>query len=235
MVKRSTPSRSFDDLFKCSPQSEEGKPVVQKLKDYAATQNFEHLIEKGADRDELLFILSELNNYNPKKNEPHKLPSKEARAYAERIKDTADLIEQIRRRAFYSGALLDSDFCTTLPPSKTLQKFAPGQGVAHFTGNHFRTLPQLLREYARRVESLPRSFEEKWKPFRTALLSQLVSYVKRRTGKYYDKDVAALAGVLLSENRLSAWAIKEFRKRNAASIRMLGPLQVIPILPTRPR
>jgi hypothetical protein len=233
MSRRGGTNSSFDDLFKCSPQGAEGKRVLQKLKDYSVMQNFEHLIERGADREELLFILTELNDYDPTKNEPHKVPSKEARAWAKRITETAHLIEQITKRASY--ARLDSMFSTTLPLPKSFLRFAPNEGVAHFDGNHLRTLPQLLREYARRVESLPHSFEEKWKPFRTALLSQLVSYVKRRTGKCYDKDVAALAAVLLSESRLSAWTIKEFRKRNAASIRMLGPLQVIPILPSRPR
>jgi len=234
MTRPSAPNGgSFNELFKSSPQSADGKCVLQKLKDYSATQNFEHLIERGADREELLFILTELNGYDPKKNEPRRVSSKEARAYAKRIADTADLIEQVRKRARH--APLDSDFRTTLPLPKALLKLAPEQGVAHFTGNHLRTLPQLLREYARRFESLPQSFEEKWKPFKTSLLSQLIWYVKRRTKKYYDNDVSAVASAVLNDDDLTPQAVKQFRTRNAASIRRLGPLQVVPILPRRPR
>lgn len=99
----------------------------------------------------------------------------------------------------------------------------------------FKTLPEVLRGYAERVRKLPAYVEEKWKPARTAALAQLLWYVKNRTGRSYNDDVAALVSVLLNDPHLTVGAIKGFRKRHAVSIRKSGPLSVIPILPRRPR
>lgn len=160
---------------------------------------------------ELLRRLRNISAYDPRR-EPRRYSEKEARAACQSIRKAADLIERLNKR----------------PDSAVLQ--GESWRLTH-------ALPELLRNYARRVQELPKHLQQKWEPFKVALISQLVWYVKDKTGSYYDEEVSALIGAFL-ENRKSkrrgdwtATALKQWRARHASDIAHLGPLAVLPLLP----
>ncbi len=214
------------EILTCSPQSECGKQVLKKLNLYSAKPRFDHLLSKGAVEEELLFRLVQLDSYD-QALEPRKLSSKKAKAIANSIKNMANQIEVLNRSPH--GHLLSDTIDVSrevappelhLPPMKT-----------RFSFREILTWPEALREYADRVRGLPSRIDEKWKPLKAALLSQLVWYVKYRTGKHRQTDVAALVAALWYAGKWSPQALKEWCSSHEPEINKLGPLSVLPISP----
>lgn len=186
--------------------------IFHTLDEYSVTSSLNRLLDyPGVDGNELLRRLRNLGAYNPR-GELRKYSRKRALADCKIIQDAADLIEQLNGR--------------------------PDSAVLHGEPWHLtHRLPEVLRNYARRLGELPYSVQERWEPKKVALISQLVWYVHQRTGKYHDAQVAELIGVFMDNKKSkrrgdwSAEGQKEWRKRHASDIERLGPLLVLPSLP----
>jgi quinol monooxygenase YgiN len=194
--------------------------------------NFDRLVENGAKRDELLWKLDVVWFMSHPSMELHKLRTKDANARANRIEHAANLIEQLND-GWRACSWLPYELQVPVPRDTYPKSGSPS--TVCFSWRHLELLPQALREYADRVRKLPGCVSYKWKPARTAAVSQLIWYVKMRTEHWYDEDVSALLSAVLSDDHLTPQAVKQFRKRNADMISKEGPRITIPLLPRRPR
>lgn len=92
-------------------------------------------------------------------------------------------------------------------------------------------LPQELHEYADRVESLPKYVQEGWEPQKTAVISQLVWYLKKSTRKARYQEAATLLDFFHIPGVWNTTSLKSWCSRHKEEIRQLGPLEIIPVLP----
>jgi hypothetical protein len=209
--------------------SDRHQRVLARLRDYAADQNLENLVRAGADRMELLKRLCVL--YQPP-TELQRLSKREAQSLAQRIRQNADLIESLNSRPDNNPLLEAIHVRREIPLPSGFEKQC---WQISFSYREILCWPEAMREYASRVEVLPRYVQGRWQPIQTAAIAQLVWYVKASTKKDHDEDVSPLIGAVLRDGNYSADALKLWRSRHRTEIGELGPLSILPFLPRRPR
>lgn len=210
--------------------------VLERIRDYAAAQNLRQLVHHGASREELLNRLAILFLYSGSSAtmELHRLPSKRAKSQAQTIRQTANLVASLNRR-LDNGSLLEIiQVRRNAPLPNDLSAFATSWNIA-FSYREILCWPQALREYADRVEALPKTVKIRWKPVQTAAIAQIVWYVKQSTRRDCDVDLAPLIGAVGFDRSWTAANMKKWRTRHRLEIRKLGPLSVLPVLPRPPR
>jgi hypothetical protein len=185
------------------------KRIFECLNRYHCKARFDRLVKLGAKEDELLRRLRALATYSPGR-EPRTPKTRTTRAQAKKIRSAADLMESLNREP-HSALLLESDWKDT------------------------RSLPDKLRRYATRLEQLPKLVDPRWEPIKVALISQLVWYVKQSTGRYRDTEVSALIAALLYSGNWDPESLKQWRTRYKVDISKAGPLEVLPVTPSRSR
>jgi len=217
------------EMTKQHTDSEFYQEVLIRLRDYSVDQNLENLIRAGADRNVLLKRLAVLSRMP---SELQRLNKRDARAYAVRIRQTADLMESLNRRQD-NGPLLDP-----IHAGKEIsfpKGFSKEEWKIVLTNRAILCLPEVLREYAVRVESLPDHVQIGWKPIETAAIAQLIWYVKGSTKKDHYSDVAPLIGAILRDGQWSPGALKQWCYEHRTDIDKLGDLSALPYFPRPPR
>jgi hypothetical protein len=217
------------EMTQSDRSSDRNQQVLARLREYSVQQKFEDLVRAGAEREQLLKRLQVLSN---PPRELQRLSKRTAKSFAQEIRQTADRIEQLNSR-------LDSS-PLHIPMRLRRQIHLPtGFGKAGWevalTYREILCLPEAMREYASRVEKLPNSVEARWKPIQTAVIAQLVWFVKESTKNYHDEKVSALIGAILWDGKFSADALKLWRSRHSKEIDELGPLTIFPYLLRPPR
>jgi hypothetical protein len=213
------------EMTKQHTDSEFYREVLKRLRDYSVDQNLANLIRAGADRNVLLERLAVISRMP---SELQRLNKRDARAHALQIRQTADLMESLNRRPD-NGPLLDPIHAgreISLPKE---------EWKIVLTNRAILCLPEVMREYACRVESLPDYVQIGWKPIKTAAIAQLIWYVKGSTKKDHYHDVAPLIGAFLRDGQWSPRALKQWCYEHRTEIDKLGDLFVLPYFPRPPR
>ena len=204
--------------------------VLQALEEHHCKDDLDRLLKSEADRDGLLQRLAAFASYSPK-IELRRLTKRKTLAYAADIRHVAGLIESLNNRpdpiSLTETIRVSREVAPPdchLPPEKT-----------EFSYREILAWPKALREYADRVESLPQRVQVRWEPAKVAAISQIVWYVKQKTGSEHDAEVSKWRSALSDVWTPDADELKQWRQRYENEINIFGSLEVLPMLPHRPR
>jgi hypothetical protein len=217
--------------------------ILGRIREHAAEQALNKLERWGANREQLLTRLLHVSlaHNDRSRMELQRMKQRTARAHAESIRQTADLIASLNRRVDNATLLGTIEVVhNVVPPSDPLSKMNPPWHVK-FSHREIICWPEALRDYADHVESLPRQVKARWEPVRTAALSQLVWYVSQSTGQPRYGPVSELIEAILDKRAsaqittFDALKLKKWCERHYREIQLLGPLTSLPVLLNPPR
>ena len=168
--------------------------IERDLEEHTALKEFNIIVSAGCDRNRILYLLFLLRKESLKSNDWRSLTGldrEQFRTALERMRDCAETVLRIGSHGIINP-LVEMD------PR---------------IGDDFLRLPGKLRACATALEKCSKTFRPKKKPEFTSLMTELIQYVKRRTGRYHDNETATLLSVALEKPKWIYRDIQEWRRK----------------------
>jgi hypothetical protein len=177
--------------------------IESVLKDYAALQHLQALVDAGCKRNEVLSLLD--------------LAFWTDESWKQLVEMDLPRFKREIRQIRHCGDIIDRLNCSDLIYHASIEIQLPQFVELHKS----RTLPEQLREYADALDSLRRVFGPKPKPRRHAWKAWIVAVVTEDTKALHDLEVSSLIGAVLDDPEHTEKAHQKWRLDHADLIELM--------------